>query len=443
MQCKWPLAALAVALSLTMLQPAVAVADDPPAAAGWHGREIREPLPPRAANATTRFPRGWSAGGVARGSGYARPNGSRRVREVQRRLVRRGYRPGPVDGRFGPRTRAAVIWFQTKHGLARTGRIDAAGLATLRDRARTEETGKTAENPRVGNAAEAGGAPPSTAAPERDDRPWLLLSLVILLGIVAIAWWLRTELRRQPEPTPAEEPRERLAAVPPAAPAPPLDVVGYVAVALGPNRERDLDTAARIIGAWCESRGWHLARVVHDISPATSHIADRPGLGHVLDQIAEGRVAGLVVARLSDLTRSASELAKLLRWLDTADAFMIAVDSEFDTTTSAGELAANALVHIGEWERDRIATRTHPGLTAIRTPGNPTPASVRDHPELSARISAMRAGGMSLQAISDALNAEGVPTLRGGAKWRPSSVQAATGYKRPNPPARRWDNNPA
>ena len=98
---------------------------------------------------------------------------------------------------------------------------------------------------------------------------------------------------------------------------------------------------------------------------------------------------------------------------------------------------------IGEWERDRIATRTHPGLTAIRTPGNPTPASVRDHPELSARINAMRAGGMSLQAISDALNAEGVPTLRGGTKWRPSSVQAATGYKRPNPPARRWDNNPA
>ena len=149
MQWRWPLAALAVALSLTMLQPAVAVADDPPAAAGWHGREIRDPLPPRAVDATTRFPRGWSAGGVARGSGYTRPNGSRRVREVQRRLVRRGYRPGPVDGRFGPRTRAAVIWFQTKHGLARTGRIDAAGIATLRERARTEATRKTAENPRV------------------------------------------------------------------------------------------------------------------------------------------------------------------------------------------------------------------------------------------------------------------------------------------------------
>jgi len=28
-------------------------------------------------------------------------------------------------------------------------------------------------------------------------------------------------------------------------------------------------------------------------------------------------------------------------------------------------------------------------------------------------------------------DAEGVPTLRGGALWRPSSVQRATGYRRP------------
>ena len=38
---------------------------------------------------------------------------------------------------------------------------------------------------------------------------------------------------------------------------------------------------------------------------------------------------------------------------------------------------------------------------------------------------------MTLQAIADRLNAEGIPTVRGGAKWRPSSVQAAVGYRRP------------
>jgi hypothetical protein len=43
----------------------------------------------------------------------------------------------------------------------------------------------------------------------------------------------------------------------------------------------------------------------------------------------------------------------------------------------------------------------------------------------------MREAGLSLQAIADTLNREGIPTLRGGAQWRPSSVQAVTGYKRP------------
>jgi hypothetical protein len=43
----------------------------------------------------------------------------------------------------------------------------------------------------------------------------------------------------------------------------------------------------------------------------------------------------------------------------------------------------------------------------------------------------MRAIGMTLQGIADELNEAGVPTVRGGATWRPSGVQAAVGYKRP------------
>ncbi len=42
---------------------------------------------------------------------------------------------------------------------------------------------------------------------------------------------------------------------------------------------------------------------------------------------------------------------------------------------------------------------------------------------------------MTLQAIADRLNEEGVPTVRGGAEWRPSSVRSGLGYKRrPRPP---------
>src|SRR3954468_7628827 len=77
MYLRWPLAALAAALTLIAAPAALGASSDPPAAAGWHGREIRDPLPKRVRDAVARFPRGWSAGSVARGSGYASADRSR------------------------------------------------------------------------------------------------------------------------------------------------------------------------------------------------------------------------------------------------------------------------------------------------------------------------------------------------------------------------------
>jgi DNA invertase Pin-like site-specific DNA recombinase len=86
---------------------------------------------------------------------------------------------------------------------------------------------------------------------------------------------------------------------------------------------------------------------------------------------------------------------------------------------------------VAEWERDIIGARTREGLAAARAQGRTiSRAAVADNPKLRARIERMRARGMTLQAIADKLNREGVPTLRGAKAWRPSSVQAAAGYKR-------------
>jgi len=44
-----------------------------------------------------------------------------RLRAVQAALLYAGFEPGPVDGLLGKRTRAALLAFQTKQGLAQTG----------------------------------------------------------------------------------------------------------------------------------------------------------------------------------------------------------------------------------------------------------------------------------------------------------------------------------
>jgi peptidoglycan hydrolase-like protein with peptidoglycan-binding domain len=54
------------------------------------------------------------------------------VQEAQQALTEKGYYLGPVDGRSGPKTRAAVLAFQRDRGLAQTGSIDSDLIRALK-----------------------------------------------------------------------------------------------------------------------------------------------------------------------------------------------------------------------------------------------------------------------------------------------------------------------
>lgn len=54
-----------------------------------------------------------------------------RVTSAQRALARQSHDPGPIDGRMGPRTRAALRAFQTQRGLAPNGQLDDATFERL------------------------------------------------------------------------------------------------------------------------------------------------------------------------------------------------------------------------------------------------------------------------------------------------------------------------
>ena len=69
---------------------------------------------------------------LAFGSGYTGGTAAVQVRSLQRRLDNAGYTPGPLDGRYGPRTEHAVQLFQSAHGLRVDGIAGPITLATLR-----------------------------------------------------------------------------------------------------------------------------------------------------------------------------------------------------------------------------------------------------------------------------------------------------------------------
>jgi peptidoglycan hydrolase-like protein with peptidoglycan-binding domain len=101
---------------------------------------------------------------IAPGAGYADPQGSERVRALQRRLRRADESPGAVDGRFGPLTEAAVRQFQSREGIVADGLV---GRSTRLALART--AGPAPRSP-TGNGRSPSGRLQSPS-PEASRRP--------------------------------------------------------------------------------------------------------------------------------------------------------------------------------------------------------------------------------------------------------------------------------
>ena len=68
--------------------------------------------------------------------------GSDDIREAQQALKAEGFDPGPIDGRLGPQTKAALSEYQTKENLKVTGRLDSQTKKRL-------ERGAPAASPRT------------------------------------------------------------------------------------------------------------------------------------------------------------------------------------------------------------------------------------------------------------------------------------------------------
>jgi DNA invertase Pin-like site-specific DNA recombinase len=235
------------------------------------------------------------------------------------------------------------------------------------------------------------------------------------------------------EPPVVEETPPPAVAEPAPTAAAAVVAIGY-ACASGPQEGAAEELAGQraAIEARCAEAGVQLAELVGDRELKDGKALDRPGLSHALQRIAGGEASCLIVGELARLSHSVAELGQLVRWLDRNRVRLIAIDLGLDTATDAGITTARALASVADWERERLSERTRAGLAAARAKRHsPTGAHTGEAAMLHKRIAAMRADGMTLQAIADVLNDERVPTQRGGAKWRPSSVQSAAGYKRP------------
>ena len=79
---------------------------------------------------------------------------------------------------------------------------------------------------------------------------------------------------------------------------------------------------------------------------------------------------------------------------------------------------------VAQWGRRAIGVRTREGLAAKRAAGARLGRPQVLTLAMVTRVVSELAAGQTLQAVADGLMTDAVPTARGGASWRPSSVEA-------------------
>lgn len=211
----------------------------------------------------------------------------------------------------------------------------------------------------------------------------------------------------------------------------PVRAIGYVRTAPRerPGQRPGLRAQRDAVAAECERRGWQLVRVEQDVR--SGRTLRRRGLRSALESCRAGSADAIVVARLDRLTYALPDLALVLGDALRSGFNVVACDLGVDLSTPSGRHLATVLAAAAEWHPRSVTRRVRTSLAAPTGGRRGRPTSTP--PAVGERIRALRGAGWTLQAICDRLNAESVPTARGGSHWRPSSLRAV--LRDPAPPA--------
>jgi DNA invertase Pin-like site-specific DNA recombinase len=203
-----------------------------------------------------------------------------------------------------------------------------------------------------------------------------------------------------------------------------VKAIGYRRISKDANGNgHSLEAQTAAIEQACEARGWELHRVEEDVQSGTS-TKKRPGLERALEACRSGEADAIIAAKLDRLSRSVVDAGKILEEARRGGFNIVALDFGLDLSTPQGELVANILTSVSQWERRVISQRTKAALEVVKKKGtklgNPRP--VRTPKRIENRIQKLREQGRTLRQIADRLNGEEILTTRGNA-WSPETIR--------------------
>jgi DNA invertase Pin-like site-specific DNA recombinase len=131
-------------------------------------------------------------------------------------------------------------------------------------------------------------------------------------------------------------------------------------------------------------------------------------------------VDGIVVAKLDRLSRSVADFAGVLELARSCKWSLVAIDLGVDTSTPTGELVANVMMSVAQWERRVIGERTSAAMQAAKRAGKHMGRRSTLPPSTEARLLALR-DTHTLAATAARLEAEGLKTAS-GVSWSANIV---------------------
>lgn len=202
-----------------------------------------------------------------------------------------------------------------------------------------------------------------------------------------------------------------------------MRAIGYCRVSTEEqgDSKAGLESQEATIRAEVSLREWDLLDIRTDIASGKT-LRKRDELGSTLRDLAAGHADVLVVAKLDRLSRSVMDFASIMETAKAEGWSIRVLDLDVDMTTSMGELVANIMISLAQWERRVIGERTKAALVAVKARGTKLGRKGNVDDETRRLIRILRDGGKSWQGIADALAAEGIPTAQGGT-WHGATVR--------------------
>lgn len=202
-----------------------------------------------------------------------------------------------------------------------------------------------------------------------------------------------------------------------------MKVVGYLRVSTREQADDGygLDAQRLVIEAEAARRGWDVTWIEDE--GYTARRDDRPGLLEALDLLRRHEADALVVSKLDRLSRSVKHFAGFLELATKQRWAVVALDPGIDMTTANGELVANLLMSVAQWESRINGERTSAAMAEARADGRRFGRERQASDDVVGRIVRARNRGGSFGSIAARLTATKVPTPGGAAEWHPSTVR--------------------